>query len=48
MDIPLVQYVCDKCGNLTEVMDCDQKLPNGWTYGKGIHTHFCPKCSKKI
>lgn len=48
MDIPLVQYMCDKCGNLTEVMDCDQKLPNGWTYGEGRHTHFCPKCTKKI
>jgi predicted nucleic acid-binding Zn ribbon protein len=47
MDIPLVQYQCDKCGNLTEVMDCDQPLPKGWTLGEGRHTHYCPKCSKR-
>lgn len=48
MDIPLVQYQCDKCGNLTDVMDCDQPLPKGWTIGEGRHTHYCPKCSIKI
>lgn len=47
MDYPLVQYSCDNCGELTEVMDCDEPLPKGWTYGDGIHTHYCPKCSSK-
>lgn len=46
MDYPLVQYSCDNCGKLTEVMDCDEPLPKGWTYGDGLHTHYCPKCSK--
>ena len=46
MDYPLVQYGCDQCGALTEVMDCDQPLPEGWTFDNGLHTHYCPQCSK--
>lgn len=26
MDYPLIQYSCDGCGELTEVLDCDQPL----------------------
>lgn len=48
MDYPLVQYGCDKCDTLTEVMDCDEPLPKGWTFGDGYHTHYCPECSKLL
>ena len=48
MNIPLVQYQCNKCGNLTDVMDCDEPLPNGWTYGENRNDHLCPNCSKKL
>ena len=47
MDYHLIQYGCDNCGELTEVMDCDQPLPEGWTTGEGRHTHYCPQCSKR-
>ena len=47
MDYTLVQYACDNCGELTEVLDPDQPLPKGWTYGNGLHVHYCPKCSKQ-
>lgn len=47
MDYPLVQYGCDNCGALTEVLDLYQPLPKGWTFGDGRHVHYCPKCSKR-
>ena len=46
MDYQLVQYGCNKCGKLTEVLDLDESLPEGWTYGEGLHVHYCPECSK--
>ncbi len=46
MIYPLVQYGCDNCGALTEVLDPDQPLPKGWTLGDGRYVHYCPKCSK--
>lgn len=46
MDYHLVQYGCDNCGALTKVLDCDQALPKGWTFGDGLHVHYCPKCSR--
>lgn len=48
MKYPLVQYSCDNCGTLTEVLDPDpdQPLPKGWTFGDGRHVHYCPKCSR--
>ena len=47
MEYPLKQYGCDKCGELSEVLDCDQPLPKGWTYvGEHMETLYCPKCSK--
>ena len=48
MKIPLVQYQCNKCGTLTDVMDCDERLPDGWTFGESSHSHYCPQCSKKL
>ena len=46
MDYQLVQYGCDNCGELSDVLDPDQPLPQGWTIGNGRHTHYCPKCSQ--
>lgn len=47
MDYPLVQYGCNKCGKLTPVMDCDEKLPKGWVMVSS-HTHYCPECAKEF
>lgn len=43
MKYDLVQYGCDICGKLTDVLDVDQPLPNGW---KAVtrFTHVCPQC----
>lgn len=47
MEYPLVQYGCDSCGALTEVLDCDQPLPKGWTHvGDLMETLYCPQCSR--
>lgn len=48
MEYPLKQYGCDGCGKLTEVLDCDQPLPKGWTFGDGTHECYCPECSKNL
>ena len=48
MKYDLVQYQCNKCGNLTPVMDCDERLPKGWVFGKSRFEHFCPNCSNKL
>lgn len=48
MKYELVQYQCNECGNLTDVMDCDEPLPKGWTYGNERNTHYCPECSNKL
>ena len=47
MEYPLVQYQCNKCGKLTKVMDCDERLPQGWII-RDSNEHFCPICSKKL
>ena len=44
----LVQYGCDNCGTLTEVMDPDQKIPEGWVFGESRHDCYCPECAKKL
>ena len=44
MKIPCVQYICNNCGKLSEILDPDTGLPKGWKYGDGIDTHFCEKC----
>ena len=46
MDIPLIQYICDGCGKLSEVIDVDDEMPKGWMIA-GLHTHFCDVCAKK-
>lgn len=45
MEYLLVQYACNKCGKLTPVLDCDEKLPNGWVIVNKF-VHYCPKCAK--
>lgn len=47
MKYQLVQYQCNECGDLTGVMDCDERLPQGWVI-RGSNVHFCPNCSKKL
>ena len=44
MDIPLIQYICDDCGKLSDVLDCDQSLPKGWLMISS-HTHYCNECA---
>lgn len=43
MKYDLVQYGCNMCGKLTDVLDVDQPLPKGW---KAVtrFTHVCPQC----
>ena len=48
MKYELVQYQCNKCGCLTDVMDCDERLPQGWVYGESRNEHLCQNCSKKL
>lgn len=46
MKYDLKQYGCNDCGNLSEVLDPDARLPEGWiSTGRG--THYCPECAKK-
>jgi predicted nucleic acid-binding Zn ribbon protein len=47
MKYPLVQYQCNNCGDLTDAMDCDERLPKGWVIVES-NVHYCPKCSKII
>lgn len=45
----LIQYGCDNCGTLTEVMDPDQQLPEGWVWlPETRHGIYCPECAKKL
>ena len=52
MQYDLVQYGCDRCGALTEVLDPDEHMPNGWKVvmsDEGInYRHLCPKCVKEL
>ena len=41
----LKQYSCDNCGNLSEVLDPDAPLPDGWV-SLSRFTHYCPRCAK--
>ena len=48
MRYDLVQYVCDECGKLSPVMDCDERLPKGWMVREDRHNgHYCPECAKR-
>jgi len=47
MRYDLVQYGCDICGKLTDVLDVDQKLPKGWWMVSRL-THICPQCSERV
>ena len=48
MEYHLIQYGCDNCGALTEVLDSDQQLPKGWSYvGELMENLYCPECSKR-
>lgn len=50
MEFELKQYQCDCCGKLTDVLDPDQKLPDGWKImipGSDKYKHLCPECTKK-
>lgn len=50
MEFELKQYQCDCCGKLTDVLDPDQKLPDGWKIiipGSDKYKHLCPECAKK-
>lgn len=46
MDIPLKQFMCNDCGALSEVLDIDASLPDGWIIITR-HTHYCDKCAAK-
>ena len=48
MEYELKQYGCNKCGRLSDVLDPDEKLPNGWVIGESRFTHYCPECAKTI
>lgn len=43
----LIQYGCDNCGRLSEVLDPDEGLPKGWVYGTTFRECLCPECAKK-
>jgi hypothetical protein len=50
MEFELKQYQCDCCGKLTDVLDPDQKLPDGWKVmipGSDKYKHLCPECTRK-
>lgn len=47
MKYDLVQYGCDVCGKLTDVLDVDQSLPKGWVVVSRL-SHLCPTCAKHI
>jgi len=50
MKYDLVQYSCDICGNLSEVLDPDQRITDfGWkfVFDDRAITHLCPECSLK-
>ncbi len=52
MKYDLVQYSCDICGNLSEVLDPDQNIVDfGWKIifdDKAFTlTYLCPECSLK-
>ena len=50
MEFELKQYQCDCCGKLTDVLDPDQKLPDGWKVmipGSDKYKHLCPECARK-
>jgi len=44
----LVQYGCDNCGAMTDIMDPDQKIPEGWVFGENHRICYCPECAKKL
>ena len=51
MEFELKQYQCDCCGCLTDVLDLDQKLPDGWKViipDSDKYKHLCPECAKKF
>ena len=51
MEFELKQYQCDCCGCLTDVLDPDQKLPDGWKViipDSDKYKHLCPECAKKF
>ena len=51
MKYDLVQYSCDICGNLSEVLDPDQRITDfGWNLvfdDRYDITYLCPECSLK-
>lgn len=50
MEFELKQYQCDCCGKLTDVLDPDQKLPDGWKImipSSDKYKHLCPECARK-
>ena len=51
MEFELKQYQCDCCGCLTDVLDPDQKLPDGWKViipSSDKYKHLCPECARKF
>ena len=51
MEFELKQYQCDCCGCLSDVLDSDQKLPDGWKViipDSDKYKHLCPECAKKF
>lgn len=43
----LKQYSCDKCGCLSDFLDPDAPLPQGWV-SLSSFTHYCQECYNKI
>jgi len=52
MKYDLVQYGCDRCGELTDVLDPDDHMPDGWVIlmpdQDDRFKHLCPKCAKEL
>ena len=51
MEFELKQYQCDCCGCLSDVLNPDQRLPDGWKTiipDSDKYKHLCPECTKKF
>ena len=51
MEFELKQYQCDCCGCFTDVLNPDQRLPDGWKTiipDSDKYKHLCPECAKKF
>ena len=54
MEYPLKQYGCDRCGELSDILEVDAPLPEGWfitapmSEAASRFTHLCPACARLL